>query len=275
LESSHLDDRNVCLEGIPPNKFEGDRAKTLPFLTQFKRFMLMNHHTTIAQDPYMKAAFFLSLMDGPKVEGWTQCTYDWLDQVEADPSQLPFKMSAWQALEADFKRSFVNYAKHEHAQDELRKLKMKDSNVDEYIAAFQLLGHRVGMNLNDPSALRLFAHGLPKSLADSCIDIDSPENFEQWANVAQHHHRNYLKKLAVHHNYALPHPQTNLNRGQFFWHHSNQMGNVQPARPRLPPRDPNAMDTSAVARKAITEADKEKHQKEGRCFECSKQGHMA
>jgi hypothetical protein len=45
---------------------------------------------------------------------------------------------------------------HEHAQDELRKLKMKDSNVDEYIAAFQLLGHHTGMNLDDPSMLRLF-----------------------------------------------------------------------------------------------------------------------
>jgi hypothetical protein len=71
LESSHPNDRNICLEGILPNKFEGDRAKTLPFLTQFKQFMLMNCHAMIMQDPYMKSAFFLSLMDGPKVEGWT------------------------------------------------------------------------------------------------------------------------------------------------------------------------------------------------------------
>jgi hypothetical protein len=35
-ESSHPDERNVHLEGIPPNKFEGERAKTLSFLTQFK-----------------------------------------------------------------------------------------------------------------------------------------------------------------------------------------------------------------------------------------------
>jgi hypothetical protein len=152
---------------------------------------------------------------------------------------------------------------------------MKDSNVDEYIAAFQLLGHHTGMNLDDPSALRLFARRLPKSLADSCIDIDLPENFEQWANAVQRHHRNYLKKLAVHHDYTSPCPQTNSNRGQFFWRRLNQMGNVQPARPHLPPRDPNAMDTSAIAHKAITEADKEKHRKEGHCFECSKQGHMA
>jgi hypothetical protein len=88
-------------------------------------------------------------MDGPKVEGWTQRTYDWLDQVKANPSQLPFKMTTWQALEADFKRSFVDYVEHECMQDELRKLKMKDSNVDEYIATFQLLGHRTGMNLDN------------------------------------------------------------------------------------------------------------------------------
>jgi hypothetical protein len=46
-ESSHLNNRNIHLEGILPNKFEGDRVKTLPFLTQFKRFMLMNHQTMI------------------------------------------------------------------------------------------------------------------------------------------------------------------------------------------------------------------------------------
>jgi hypothetical protein len=114
-KSSYDKDMNICLKGIPPNKFEGDRAKTLSFLTQFKWFMLMNCQATIAQDPYMKAAFFLSLIDGPKVEGWTQRTYNWLDQVETDPSLLPFKMNAWQALKADFKWSFVDYTEHERA----------------------------------------------------------------------------------------------------------------------------------------------------------------
>jgi hypothetical protein len=35
------------------------------------------------------------------------------------------------------------------------------------------------------------------------------------------------------------------------------------------------MDTSAVVRKATTDAEKEQHRKEGRCFECSQQGHLA
>ncbi len=34
------------------------------------------------------------------------------------------------------------------------------------------------------------------------------------------------------------------------------------------------MDMSAAARKAITEADKEKYRKEGHCFKCDKQGHI-
>jgi hypothetical protein len=35
------------------------------------------------------------------------------------------------------------------------------------------------------------------------------------------------------------------------------------------------MNTSAVARKATTDAKKEQHRKEGHCFECSQQGHLA
>ena len=35
------------------------------------------------------------------------------------------------------------------------------------------------------------------------------------------------------------------------------------------------MDTSAVVRKATTDAEKKKHMSEGWCFRCSKQGHVA
>jgi hypothetical protein len=55
---------------------------------------------------------------------------------------------------------------------------MKDSNVDEYIATFQLLGHHMGMSLDNLLTLSLFAHRLLKSLANSCINVDSPENFK-------------------------------------------------------------------------------------------------
>ena len=35
------------------------------------------------------------------------------------------------------------------------------------------------------------------------------------------------------------------------------------------------MDTSATVRKAVTEAEKKEHCDKGRCYECSRQGHIA
>jgi Retrotransposon gag protein len=187
-------DANIGLEGIPPDRFEGDKARSMAFLTRFKGFMIMNRNASIARDPFKKCAYFLSLIGGPKVDGWVQRNYDWPDKVKRDTSHLrvPFGMTPWEALEADFKRSFIDPAEHKRAQDELRKLKMKEGNVDEYIATFELLTHRAGMDLDDPTALRLFARRLPRNLADSCIE--NPENFEQWVKAAQQHQRNRLRK---------------------------------------------------------------------------------
>jgi hypothetical protein len=60
------------LEGIAPNKYEGDRGKTIAFLTQFKQYILMNCDVSIARDPFKQLALFLSLIGGPKVEGWVK-----------------------------------------------------------------------------------------------------------------------------------------------------------------------------------------------------------
>ena len=154
--------------------------------------------------------------------------------------------------------------------------------------------HNTNADLNDPLNLRLFARGLLKALCDACIDINSPEMFEQWSNAAQRHQRNRLCKQAIHDKYGSSQPlqrsnnqgsqQHNNNRfSNFFWCRSGQSSNSNlnncrssgPARPCLPPRNDNAMDMSATVRKATTEKDKEEYRKAGRCFECGKQGHLA
>jgi hypothetical protein len=113
----------VRLEGIPPEKFTGERGQTIPFLTKFKRYMLMNNDAAIARNPYKRSAFFLSLIGGTKTDGWVERSYDWLDRVERDPTILPYDTTAWEVLESEFKRSFVDYAEHEKAQDESDDLK--------------------------------------------------------------------------------------------------------------------------------------------------------
>jgi hypothetical protein len=170
----------------------------------------------------------------------------------------------------------VDDAQQEKAQDELQKLKMTGGNINEYISEFQMLGHQAHMDLNNPAAMRLFARGLPNALTDACVDLDGPESFEQWRNAAQRQHRAWLKKQAIHRDYnkpPAPKPQVfNQGRWQGLWNNRGGRGAQAPC-PQLQRRDPNAMDTSAG--KATTEEQKAEFRREGRCYECGRQGHMA
>jgi len=198
-------------------------------------------------------------------------------------------MTAWDALEQDFRHSFIDYTIHEKAHDDLRKLKMSGGNIDQYIADFKFLAQHAGIDVNNPTAIRLFSEGMPFSLAESCIKLEQPKSFEQWAKAAQAQQRNYiliqgLKRSKDGSSTTRP-PLTqmgNMTHNPFFWQRGGgQQQNQRPQNPgqspiqQLPPCDPNAMDTSAAAQKAITKADKEKYKKEGRCFKCDKQDHIA
>jgi Retrotransposon gag protein len=129
---------------------------------QFRRYILMNWGTEIAKDPFKQCGLFLSLMKGPKVKGWIQKTYDWLDQVKTNPNdKLLLGSNPWEILKGKFHDAFIDYAEHKRAQDELVKLKMTGGDVDGYITSFEFLSYRAGMNLDEPPMQWLFARGLP------------------------------------------------------------------------------------------------------------------
>jgi Retrotransposon gag protein len=137
------------------------------------------------------------------VEGWVERSYDWLDKAKQNPDNvLSFSTTAWEVLEQDFHQAFIDYAEHERAQDEIWKLCIKDENIDEYIAAFECLGHHAEIDLDNPTALQLFTRGLPWLLADLCINIENPDSFEQWTKAAQRHQRNWLQKHTIHSDYG-------------------------------------------------------------------------
>jgi hypothetical protein len=90
------------MEGIPPKPFTDNHMEMEFFLSNFKRFMTMNHRTAIAKDPYKKSAYFLSLIKGPATKGWVIAQNDWLEEAQDDPSILPMFMNAWHVTEAEF-----------------------------------------------------------------------------------------------------------------------------------------------------------------------------
>jgi len=179
LPQDDKEDKAHQLEGIHPDKFNGDHSQTTRFLAAFNRFMLMNYKADIAKDPIMHSIYFLLLLEGPKCEGWVDTADRWLCHVVEDPSMIPHRSNAWRELEKRFKEAFSNYAECERAQDELKKLKMRNDNLDEYLAAFETHALRADIDMNDHTNLRTFALGLPQSLADACIKMENPETYEQ------------------------------------------------------------------------------------------------
>ena len=271
------------LEGNPPDRFDGDRTRTHRFLTQFHQFMLMNDSATITQNDIKKCTYFLSLMGGPQVDGWSEMKYDWLDAIKKDP-RLLMGHSPWEVMMQDFLDAFTNFAEHEQAQNTLKNLKMREGKIDEYIVEFERLAHHTGVDLDDPSNMCTFAQGLPGPLVKMVLHLEDLQNYVQWHEAAQRHQCTWLKIQSYKGNYGSTQPP---NRGggqgngpfdKFYWRwpvQGNQGNRQQLACQRLPPRDPHAMDTSVAVRKANTNKEKEEYCKTGRCFECGKQGHLA
>jgi len=177
-EPERTNNKGRRLEGIHPDKFEGDQSKTRRFLNQFNRFMLMNRKADIAKDPISKCIYFMSLLDGEKVNGWVDMAFNWLEEIENNPSLIDRFSNPWKMMEEKFKISFTDYAERERAQDQLGKLRMTGDNLDEYLASFETLGNRAELNPDDPSNLRTFAQGLPRQLADACLAMENPDTYE-------------------------------------------------------------------------------------------------
>ena len=194
-----------------------------------------------------KASYFLSLFTGSKVVGWVKRHHDWLDKIKADPHEypLPYGLDIWQVLEAEFKKAFIDYAAREKGHDNLRKLKMQGGNVDQYVVDFQFLASQAEINVNDPAAIRLFQLGLPIPLAEACIDLEKPANFEQWTLAAQAQQHGWIQKkgLQAQKEGNMPSQnqgnqtmsqRNNNQQGQFFWR-QNDGGNTCPPYTQLPP----------------------------------------
>ena len=291
LPQEDKEDKARRLEGIHPDKFNGDHSQTTRFLASFNRFMLMNYKADIAKDPIMHSFYFLSLLEGPKCEGWVVAADWWLRHVVEDPSMIPRQSNAWKELEKQFKEAFSDYAECERAQDELKKLKMKNDNLDEYLATFETHALCADIDMNDHTNLQTFTLGLPRSLANACIKMENPKTYKQWRATVQHQQKIYLKTKSLHSEYRTFNTSRTQGQGQrqtsgWVWRRpggnnlgsNNQNwhgpGNHAPPRPCLPPQDDNAMDTSAIIRKATNDKEHKEYQKTGQCFECGKQGHL-
>ena len=262
------------LRGETPDIFTGTRKKSETFIRQFNLHLGLNDNHEIMRTPYLRTMYALSLIKGPLVNDWVN------DQVtelreKVTRANNPIgrdEEALWNAFEANFTRAFTDTAKAQNAHTALEQLTMRGDDIDTYIATFRHLVKDAGYDLTDQAVHHMFGRGLGRSLLYKVLMRETqPTTMAEWEEAACAEKRKEARMN------AMIHPQK--QRYQWIAPRTHRNGSHQ-HQPRCHPNDmtvPMDVDTPVFTQvnRAYTEEDKIRHKQEGRCFRCSKRGHMA
>ena len=266
---------NGGMRGVPPTIFDGMRSRADDFMGQFRRFKMVNRTHEAMKVPYDRVLTALTYMRGPLIN-------DWIDQQEkrldarVDTTKRGHVQETdeilWNEFEAAFLAAWTNTSKKQNAYDQLMRLTMNGWDVDTYIATFDRLTLAAGWDQNSEGTIAKFREGLSKGVHSKALDRDRiPRTIDEWkaaarTEVARAKEKynagltgNQRRSPPKSGNYTTP----NLSRAQPS---PNNSGIV-------PMEVDNATGQSNF--KKLTPEERAQLAKEGRCFRCRLQGHMA
>jgi hypothetical protein len=206
----------------------------------------------------------LAFVKGPDVAQWVDdylTTLDTQEQQHGENAEILFTN-----FEAAFKTAFEYSNQKDDAITSLENLKMVKSDLTAYNNKFNNLYRLAGWDADAEGTMRYYRRGLQFGLLHSMLHdtATSPTTLTAWQQKATKHHDTW-KQLAN----ELDMRKTK-KKGRPGWaeHYETK---------KKPDfwRDPDAMDVDAVRVRRPENEEKAKLRREGRCFLCRKQGHLA
>jgi len=224
----------------------------------FQIYRGMNPNADVMTNPYRRTMTFLSYIRGPLIDDWVQEQAQWLvDQMTGGVLQT--EENLWRTIDTRFRQAYTDTAESAKAQHELKSLHMTKDNLDDFISKFQNLANKAGYDLDQCVTLDLFQNGLPNNLVWNCVKFDHPYDWTSWTNSAHQQHEEYIQL------------SNRLKGNKVMGGTREQWTNALTRQ-----RDPNAMDIGRTrARATMTEDEKSKQIKEGKCFRCDQKGHIS
>ena len=264
------------MRGVPPMIFDGTRSHADDFWGQLRRFKMVNRNHEGMKVPYDRVLTALTYMRGPLIN-------DWVDQQEKkltkriDTSTTNWVLETneilWTEFETAFLAAWTDTSKKQTAFDQLMRLTMNGWDVDTYIATFDRLTAAAGWDSNSEGTIAKFREGLSKGVHSKALDRDHiPRTIDEWKAAA----RTEVARAREKYDAGLtgnqcrnapksgvyPNAQTQL-RAQ-----SNQSNSG------VVPMEVDST-TGTTNFKKLTPEERAQLTKEGRCFRCRLQGHMA
>jgi hypothetical protein len=163
--------------GSLPRIFNGDRTRAEAFLTEFLRYLMLNHGIPGLESPIRQVALALTLIKGEKVDLWVKNMIDTLRHLHLVHHNVP---AVWNAFEAEFCQKFVDSTSELRARNQLDKLRFKYPDINSHIAEFEDLIVKANYNLGSQEAVNLFLKGFSHSrnLLDKVFMPPVPETYE-------------------------------------------------------------------------------------------------
>ena len=263
---------NGGMRGVPPTIFDGTRSHADDFWGQFQRFKMVNRAHEAMKIPYNRVLTALTYI-------WRPLINDWVDQQE---KKLADRINTskvncvhedderlWTEFETAFLAAWTDTSKKQNAYDQLMCLTMNGWDVDTYIATFDRLILTAGWDSNSEGTIAKFREGLSKGVHSKALDRDTiPRTIEEWKAAA----RTEVARAKEKYNVGLTGNQRR---------HPPKAGMYTQTQMRQQPNNsgvvPMEIDsaTGQTNFKKLTPEERAQLAKEGRCFHCRLQGHMA
>ena len=228
-----------------PEPFDGDSSHARNFITTCRAYLTLNGH--IYTTEAAKILFVLSFMRKGQASEWAAY---WYEQVRDGPEQK----DAWFAeFISEFTKAFITMDAAAEARVKLLQLR-QNGTADEYNAQFKMLATRA--NITEDAALeQLYQRGLQHKLLERIYTMAIlPGKMTEWYDAASRLDNQQRRFQLVVAGLRSPFSKTHLQQRQ----------------PAASEPDPDAMDIDRLSTNQ-----RERYQREGRCFECGDKGHLA
>ena len=263
---------NGALRGTPPTIFTGDRQKADTFWSEFRRYKLNNRNHPAMTLPFDCVLMALSYIRGPLVDDWVDAQETHLT-TRTDTTQTPHVPETdpvlWTEFATAFKDAWKDTSKKQNAHDQLRKLVMKGWDIDTYIVTFERLALAANWALPAEGTIMQFRQGLNRMIHSRTLDRDKiPDTYDEWKAAARTEvarvKEKYSQGLIGPRQNTQPHPPRDYTSQNRLPQTSSNSQHV-----------PMEVDTATTQFKKLTPEERSQLAKEGRCFRCRLQGHMA
>ena len=267
---------NGGMRGVPPSIFDGTRSKADNFMGQFRRFKLVNRSHETMKVPFDRVLAALTYMRGPLIN-------DWVDEQEkklaaridtTKRGHVPeTNENLWSEFETAFLAAWTDTSKKQNAFDQLMRLTMNGWDVDTYIATFDWLTTAAGWDSNSKGTIAKFREGLSKGIHSKALDCDQiPRTIDEWKAAA----RTEVARAREKYNAGLTGNQrrNTLKSGGYSNNQTQLRTQSNQSNSGIVPMEVNSA-TGQSNFKKLTPEERAQLAKEGRCFRCRLQGHMA